>query len=82
MAIIKAGAIPAHAAKLTENEAIRTALARQGADPVAIACAVTNNEPIPEPRAASAYFDDIRTDATTKASAPRQPSARERLHMR
>lgn len=82
MATIEAGASPADAAKLAENEAIRTALAQEGADSVAIARAVASNQPILEPRTVSAYFDDIRTDATTKTNAQGQPNVRQRLHMR
>ncbi|MBA3889363.1 MAG: hypothetical protein H0X64_02425 [Gemmatimonadaceae bacterium] len=82
MAMIEAGATPANAAQLAENEAVATALAHDGADPVAIARAVANNEPIPEAAGLSSFFDGIREEATAKASVQQQPTARERLHIR
>lgn len=80
VAAIEAGLAPEQAVRLTTNEAVVAALAKEGADPEAIARAVATNQPIPEPVNPAAYFDSIREAATPKGERP--PSAAERLRIR
>lgn len=80
MAMIEAGADPDSAARLAKNEGVVAALAKEGSDPVAIARAVANNQPIPEPPHPAAFYDAIREAA--KAPTEKAPTAAERLRIR
>lgn len=80
MAMMEAGAEPEDAARLAKDEGIVAALAKEGADPVAIAHAVASNQPIPEPVHPAAYFDAIREAAVRPEN--RASTAAERLRIR